>query len=144
MLLTDYINRFADLRTRPDFYRYYEKIIDLVNGYREVILDQQGIILSWNPALEKATCFQSREIVGQHLGLLYLPHDRQEKKPEQFLARALEQGVATHFGQCVRKDGATFTASMKLLAIRKSKLLVGYTLAVRMTRGNVKGRTNDC
>jgi PAS domain S-box-containing protein len=131
LLLTDYINRFAELKTRPEIYRCYESVLRLVSGYREIILDPHGMILSWNDFFSRITRFSEEEILGQHIGLLYLPHDRQDRKPEALLAAAVQQGISTCFGQFARKDGATFQASLKMVTVMKKKVHLGFTLSLR-------------
>lgn len=137
-LLSDYMNRFSDLTAKPDLYRYYEKVISLVNGYNEIILDKQGVILTWNDGFRKMMGFEKQEIIGQCMSLLYLPDDRQHKKPDELLARALKYGTASCYGQFARKDGATFFGSLKVVAIKKREMHLGFTLSFRQKKHTVQ------
>lgn len=133
MLLTDYLNRFSELKPKQEIFRYYERALMLVSVPEEIVVDCNGIILSWNSSYAEATHYGKNEIIGQHISLLYLPEDRQLKKPEELLKSAMLRGVATYYGRFVSREGIPLRGSMKVVTIKKKHVALGFTVALRLS-----------
>ena len=119
------------------FQQYYERLLRSVRGYREILLDRDGTILSWNRDHEVLEGYSESEILGQSFALFYLPEERQAHLPEKLIETACTQGKAIHYGKHVRKDGSTFYGSIQLIPIKNSrKEVLGFTEITRIIPDN--------
>ncbi|HKO49237.1 MAG TPA: ATP-binding protein [Polyangiaceae bacterium] len=92
----------------------------LVNGVRDyalMMLDPQGVVVSWNAGAEHIKGYSAREIVGRHFSVFYEPAAVVAGQPETDLDTALRTGRAEEEGFRVRKDGSRFWASVVLSPI---------------------------
>ncbi len=71
-----------------------------------VTVDEQGAILSFNPAAERIFGYGAREVVGRSVDALILPPDQDEGEGEGSAAAWLVCGAREVVGR--RKDGTTF------------------------------------
>jgi diguanylate cyclase (GGDEF)-like protein/PAS domain S-box-containing protein len=116
-------------RTFYELKRTEEQFRLLVEGttdYAIFMLDQDGLVVSWNPGAERIIGFGKSEIIGQHLSVFFTPEDQAKGEPERKLSEASQQGRAEEDGWRVRKDGHRFWCS-------------GVTGALRDTEVNLKG-----
>ncbi len=111
--------------------RYY-KMIDEVQDYAILLLDEKGIIQNWNKGAQTIKQYQQSEAVGQHVRMFYLPEDRENKLPEQLLNEAAVNGRAHHEGWRLRKDQTKFWGSVTLTALHnKDGDITGYSKVTR-------------
>lgn len=119
---------------------YYDKLYNLVSEFEEVVLDESGVILSWNPKVKLLEGYTEEEILGQNLNLFLPPAARQQGIGEQLIAKARDNGTATHYGELVRKDGSLFVGSIKIVRIKSPSGILGFVAsckkAGRMTAKN--------
>ncbi|HUP62521.1 MAG TPA: PAS domain S-box protein [Thermoanaerobaculia bacterium] len=96
----------------------FRLMVESVTDYAIVMLDPEGLVVSWNTGAERIKGFHADEIVGQHFARFY-PHDEVDLgKPKRDLALAAASGRHENEGWRLRKDGSTFWANGVITAIR--------------------------
>jgi PAS domain S-box-containing protein len=93
-------------------------LIDGVRDHAMFRLDPTGAVLTWSAAAERVTGYQPAEIVGRHVGCLYLAWDAKAGKPERQLATAAREGRLDATEWWRRKDGFRFRADVRIVAVR--------------------------
>lgn len=115
----------------------HSKMIEEVQDFAIILLDDEGNILTWNKGVETIKGYTSKEIIGQNFRIFYLPSDRQAMLPEQLLDLARKEGRARHVGRRVRKDGTTFWGSILITALHDEEdNVIGFTKLTRELRDN--------
>ena len=110
----------------------YHKMVDEVQEYAIIFLDEGGIIRNWNKGAEKIKQYKESEAVGQHFRMFYLPDDRLGKLPETLLGQAITHGRAVHEGWRLRKDRTKFWGSITLTALHNEQGgLIGFSKVTR-------------
>src|SRR5437660_482807 len=79
-----------------------------------ILLDPQGIIVTWNPGGERIKGYSADEIIGQHFSVFYPAEDLQAGKPEFELAVASRTGRFEDENWRLRKDGSRFWANVTI------------------------------
>ncbi len=98
-----------------------------IEDYAILLLDENGIILDWNKGFEKNKGYKANEIIGKNFRVFYTAPDRENKLPEQLIAKAIANGSAGHEGFLMRKDGTTFWGSTLISALfDKNEQLTGF------------------
>ncbi|MCW3796894.1 PAS domain S-box protein [Sphingomonas sp. BN140010] len=85
-------------------------LVQGVRDYAIYMLDQRGMITSWNSGAEAIKGYAEEEVLGQHFSLFYTAEDRASGRAEAALKTALEEGKFEAEAQRVRKDGSLFWA----------------------------------
>lgn len=107
-------------------------LIATVEDYAIFLLDREGHVLTWNPGAERSSGYTAAEIVGEHVSVFYTPEEREQGRPQEALSAAERDGTYRHEGWRVRKDGATFWASVLLMALRDEQgHLLGFGKVTR-------------
>lgn len=111
----------------------YQKMIEEIEDYAIILLDQNGIIKNWNKGAEKIKGYSAEEVIGKHYRMFYLPIDQEQRLPEKFLAEAVEKGKVLTEGWRLRKDGTHIWISSVLSALHDAKTnsIIGFTKVVR-------------
>jgi len=110
----------------------FRLMVESVRDYAVLMLDPQGVILSWNAGARRIKGWEADEIIGQHFSRFYTPEDIAQGVPEHALATALVSGQFRGEGLRVRKDGTTFRASVLITAMRGADGQVkGFTKVTR-------------
>ncbi len=110
----------------------YHKMVEEVEDYAIILLDENGIIQNWNKGAEKIKGYKEREIVGKSFKVFYLPQDREAGLPDQLINRARYQGKAVHEGWRMRKDGTRFWGSIVLTALHNDRQeVIGFSKVTR-------------
>ena len=107
-----------DLRQSEERFRM---LVSGVKDYAIIMLDPQGIIVSWNAGAERIKGYRSEEILGSHFSRFYPPRDVENGKPERELIEAVEQGRIEDEGWRIRKDGSRFWADVVITALYDGK-----------------------
>ena len=86
-----------------------------------ITIDEQGIIESANPAIERLFGYAPAELIGRNVSLL-MPSPHRERHDE-YLARYLRTGEARVIGigrelEGLRRDGTTFPMELALSEVR--------------------------
>jgi PAS domain S-box-containing protein len=95
----------------------FQLLVEGVRDYAILGLDVDGRVITWNSGAENIKGYRSREIIGQHFSVFYLPEDRAAGVPEAELAAARSSGSLGVEGWRVRKDGSRFWASVVITAL---------------------------
>jgi PAS domain S-box-containing protein len=93
-------------------------MVESVSDYAIVMLDPQGLVVSWNSGAQRIKGYSSDEIIGQHFSLFYPQEDIAQGKPQRVLDRVIARGRYVDEGWRVRKDNSTFWANEVFTAIR--------------------------
>jgi PAS domain S-box-containing protein len=102
-------------------------LIEGATAHSIIMLDPDGVIISWNEGAKRMKGYDETEIVGTHFSRLYLPEEREAGKPQQALQAAREQGIFEATGWRVRKDGSRFWAHVTLTPLHnEGGLLQGF------------------
>jgi PAS domain S-box-containing protein len=115
--------------------KYYNKVMHYFTGNEAIFIDADGTILNWNKSYEQLQGYKEKEIVGQSMGLFYLPQDRQSQLPQKLIQLARKHGNAIYKGKWVRKDGTTFFGCMFLKAVHGfNNEVIGFMEVLRELR----------
>ena len=107
-------------------------MISSVQDYAIVMLDEHGVVATWNAGAQRINGYATDEIVGRHFSVFYPAIDVARGTPERQLWQARSHGRVEDEGERVRKDGSTFFANVVVSAIRDdSGQLVGFTAVTR-------------
>jgi PAS domain S-box-containing protein len=110
----------------------YHKMVDEVQEYAIILLDNDGNIIDWNKGAENIKGYKAEEILGQNFRIFYLPEDRQKKLPETLINKAIHEGKAEHEGWRVRKDGTKFWGSIIITALHDdNNNIIGFSKVTR-------------
>jgi len=96
----------------------FRLMVESVTDYAIVMLDPEGLVVSWNTGAERIKGFNAEEIVGQHFARFYPQDEVDSGKPQRDLDLAAASGRYEHEGWRLRKDGSTFWANGVITAIR--------------------------
>jgi PAS domain S-box-containing protein len=107
--------------------RQFRILVEGVTDYAIYMLDPTGIVISWNPGVERIKGYSREQIIGRHFSQFYTDEDRQNQIPQKAIETATRTGKYEAEGWRVRKDGSKFWASVVLNAIRDSQgAVVGF------------------
>jgi diguanylate cyclase (GGDEF)-like protein/PAS domain S-box-containing protein len=107
-------------------------LVDSVRDYAIFLLDQDGLIQSWNTGARLITGYEPDEIIGRHLALLYTQDEMENGWAQRELALAASAGRAEDEGWRRRKNGERFWASAVTTAMHlPDGSFYGYSAIVR-------------
>ncbi len=119
----------------------FRLLVEGTTDYAIFMLDQDGLVVSWNPGAERILGFGKSEIIGKHLSAFFTPEDHAKDEPERKLRQANQEGRVEEDGWRVRKDGHRFWCTGVTGALRDSDgELKGY---VAILRDNTERRLVD-
>ncbi|WP_210486028.1 PAS domain-containing sensor histidine kinase [Rufibacter aurantiacus] len=131
-------------QTHADLLESEEKtrlLIDSVQDYAILMLNTEGIIMSWNTGAERIKGYKPDEIIGKHFSTFYTREAIENGFPKFELTQALQNGRFEDEGWRIRKDGTAFWANVVLTPIFNSeKRLLGYA---KITRDLTERRRNE-
>jgi PAS domain S-box-containing protein len=108
------------------------KMIEEIEDYAILLLDENGNIENWNKGAEKIKDYKADEIVGKNFRLFYTEEDRENGKPESLIETAKKEGKAISEGWRVRKDRSMFWGSIVITAIHDTQgNIIGFTKVTR-------------
>jgi len=122
-----------DIQMRPaenDGHRL-NLLIQAVTDYALFMLDEHGVVASWNTGAERLGGFTAAEIIGQHFSILFTPEDRAAGKPERALDQARRAGRFEEEGWRMRRDGTQFWALAVIEAIYEADRVIGFAKITR-------------
>ncbi len=103
-----------------------------VVDYAIFMLDQNGIVSTWNAGAERIKGYKAEDIIGRHFSQFYTPEDRAAGVPRRALATAATTGKFEAEGLRVRKDGSVFWANVVIDAMRSDDgKLIGFAKVTR-------------
>lgn len=107
-------------------------LVDSVRDYAIFLVDDDGLIQSWNTGARLITGYEAEEVVGRHVAMLFTPEEVDNGWAQRELARAASAGRAEDEGWRVRKGGQRFWASVVTTAMRRADgTLYGYSTIMR-------------
>lgn len=110
----------------------YNKMVDEIDDYAILLIDNEGNIENWNKGAEKIKGYSSSEIVGQNFSVFYTDEDKKNNKPKNLIAEAASFGVARDEGWRLRKDGSRFWGLIVITAIHdENRKVIGFTNVTR-------------
>jgi PAS domain S-box-containing protein len=110
----------------------YLKMIDEIEDYAIILLDQQGIIQNWNKGAQKLKGYKPNEIIGKSFSTFYTPEDQARELPKTLLSIAARDGRATHEGWRVKQNGTRFWGNIIITALHNDhNEVIGYTKVTR-------------
>jgi PAS domain S-box-containing protein len=85
--------------------RIYQRLVESLTGYAVVLLNADGLILSWNSGAERLTGFTAKQAIGQNLAVLCAPYHAHGSST-QWLPDVLQSAVHSN-------DAITVTARIR-------------------------------
>ena len=96
----------------------FRVLVEGVIDYAIFMLNEEGMVTSWNAGAERIQGYARDEIVGRHFSRFYDAADVQSGKPWEELAAARRTGRTVDEGWRIRKNGERFWARVIVTALR--------------------------
>lgn len=90
----------------------YRLLVSNVRDYAIFLLDQNGVIQSWNDGAYHLKGYEAEEIIGRHFSTFYTESDLSRNHPQFELDEAKAKGRYEEEGWRIRKDGSVFWANI--------------------------------
>src|SRR5215470_10975941 len=88
----------------------FRLLVEGVDDYAICMLDQDGIVASWNDGAERIYAYYREDILGSHFSRFDPPEDTDTDKSSQMLATARRAGRCEDEGWRIRENGERFWA----------------------------------
>lgn len=105
----------------------FKKLVEGTKEYAIVMLDENGLVSTWNAGAEKLQGYTEGEIIGQHFSIFYPFEDRIQKNIDEKLKQAREEGKFVDEGWRMRKDKSLYWANVTFSPLYSNKKLIGYS-----------------
>ena len=89
---------------------FYSQIIDSLQDYSILTLNNEFVINSWSSGAEKIFGYESDEIIGEHFDIIFTEEDRKNGIPKVETDTAIKEGRAVDNRWHICKDGNKFYA----------------------------------
>ncbi|MBL7933570.1 MAG: PAS domain S-box protein [Bacteroidia bacterium] len=110
----------------------YQRMIEEIQDYAIIILDEKGIIQNWNKGAQSIKGYTEQEIVGRHFSVFYFEEDLETSLPQRLLQIAEREGRAVNEGWRRRKDNTRFWGSITITAVHDDhNNVIGYCKVTR-------------
>ncbi|HEX4233399.1 MAG TPA: PAS domain S-box protein [Caldimonas sp.] len=113
--LTERRRHEEQLREREERLRL---IVDGVKDHAMLLLDAQGVIVSWNPAAQNILGYAPEEAVGRDVAILYPAQERSSGRPQAEMAAAAHAGALHSHAWKVRSDGTLVWTDASVNVVR--------------------------
>jgi two-component system CheB/CheR fusion protein len=111
---------------------FYSQIIDSLQDYSILTLDNDFIINSWSSGAEKIFGYESEEIIGEHFDIIFKEEDQKNGIPKVETDTAIREGRAVDNRWHICKDGSKFYAyGLVFPLIGLEGELLGYVKILR-------------
>ncbi|QHL88409.1 PAS domain S-box protein [Nibribacter ruber] len=131
-------------RTHEELRESEEKsrlLIDSVQDYAILMLNPDGLIISWNAGAERIKGYKAKEVLGKHFSTFYSREAIERGFPQFELSKAIRDGRFEDEGWRIRKDGTAFWANVVITTIYSSdNRLLGFA---KITRDLTERRRNE-
>ena len=117
----------------------YHQMIDEVEDYAIILLDNDGNILHWNKGAERIKGYKPIEAIGQNFSIFYTKEDVQAGLPSQLLNEARKEGRVLHEGWRVKKNGEKFWGTVVITALHNQLgEVIGFSKVTKdLTRSKI-------
>lgn len=110
----------------------FRLMVESIDDYAMFMVDNKGLITSWNRGAERLTGYSEHEAVGQPFSILYPKNQLLEDHAIYELNMALKHGHHEEEGVRVRKDGSIYHAQIIVWPVEdKSGEVVGFAKITR-------------
>lgn len=110
----------------------FRLMVESIQDYAMFMVDQNGIITSWNRGAERLTGYTEPEAVGQSFSILYPKGGLTEGHAVFELAMARQNGRYEEEGVRVRRDGSTYHALINVWPVEdKTGQIIGFAKITR-------------
>lgn len=96
----------------------FRLLVEGVVDYAIIMLDPDGIVVSWNSGAERITGYAAQEIIGRNNDIFFSAHARNRGDPQRILERAVAEGTCRDEDWRVRKNGDRFIAEVTSTPLR--------------------------
>lgn len=135
---TDITQRIQTERALRQSQENYRMLVEASIDYAIIMIDADGIIMSWNAGAEKVLGLSPAEAIGQPAASLFTPEDRHIGEPQRELTEARVTGRSEGNRWHSRRDGTRFWASGVVTPVwNEDGSLHGY---VKIMRDQTSGR----
>lgn len=111
---------------------FYSQIIDSLQDYSILTLNNDFIINSWSSGAEKIFGYETEEIIGEHFDIIFTEEDKKNGIPKMETDTAIKEGRAVDNRWHICKDGSKFYAyGLVFPFIGKDGELLGYVKILR-------------
>jgi PAS domain S-box-containing protein len=110
----------------------FRLLVQGVTDYAIYMLDEHGMVTSWNAGAERIKGYRPEEVIGTHFSRFYRAQDSADGQPDAALATAAREGRFENEGWRVRKDGSPFWANVVIDPIHgPDHRIIGYAKVTR-------------
>ncbi|HSQ46301.1 MAG TPA: PAS domain-containing sensor histidine kinase [Lutibacter sp.] len=111
---------------------FYSQIIDSLQDYSILTLDNEFIINSWSSGAEKIFGYETEEIIGEHFDIIFTEEDQKNGIPKKETDTAVKEGRAVDNRWHICKDGSKFYAyGLVFPLIGQEGEMLGYVKILR-------------
>ncbi|MFI4881372.1 MAG: PAS domain S-box protein, partial [Phycisphaerales bacterium JB064] len=89
----------------------YRLLVESAREYAMLMLDPEGVVVSWSVGAERLFGYTAKEMIGQPADVLYTEDDRAAGAARRKRERAISEGLAATDQWYRRKDGSLFWAN---------------------------------
>jgi PAS domain S-box-containing protein len=105
----------------------YRMQVRELRNYAMFMIDQEGIITSWNAGVEQLIGYSEKEWIGRHASVIFTPAEKAAEVCESEMQRARDTGSATDIRWHRHKNGSEFFANGFMNALRDERgRLIGF------------------
>lgn len=95
----------------------FRQLVGELTDYAVILLDPQGIVLTWNPGAEAIKGYAAEDVVGTSFARFYTPEALAVGHPDRELEHAAAVGRYDEEGWRMRQDGTRFWARVVITAL---------------------------
>lgn len=133
------------MRTEEQRLIYSERLSRLLvenrKDYAIFMIDIEGNIINWNKGAERMMGYQSSEIIGKPITILFTQEDKENNALQDFLYNSAYQRQVEYEGWRVTKNGEKFWATITSTGIYdENQKLIGFT---KLYRNSTRQKATD-
>lgn len=99
----------------------FDVLVNKIKNHAIFLLDENGIIRSWNKGAENIKGYEAAEVIGQSMNIFYQQNEVEQGIPQKNLALALDNGGMETKGWRLRKDGSSFYANITFTPLKNDE-----------------------
>ncbi len=96
----------------------YRILLEGVREFAIIMLDENGLVSSWNTGAQRISGYSTNEILGSHFSIFYPLEDAADGRPARELEIVRTEGSFEELGWRIRKDGTRYWANVVITALR--------------------------